>query len=249
VRHVFTAMGTVVSIEAPRLEPSTTTRIEQSFQRLDREFSRYAPDSPASRVADGRLLLTRTSAEHRAMYAEAVSWRNQTAGAFDPHRRDGSVDLSGIVKAAAIAEAGGVLDDAAVPDWCVNAGGDVLVRGRSRHAGDGAHGRPWTVGVVDPADRTRLLGDLPLAGRRRAIATSGTSERGEHVWRSEAEATYRQVSVVADDIVTADVLATAVLAGGALVAQLAVERWGVDVVAVTTSGEIVERSPATQAGR
>ena len=87
-------------------------------------------------------------------------------------------------------------------------GGDILARGTH----DGAE--PWSIGIVDPGDRASLLCTLDLGGARRALATSGTAERGEHVWRSDRLSAYTQVSVLAADIVTADVLATAILSGG-----------------------------------
>ena len=53
----------------------------------------------------------------------------------------------------------------------------------------------------------------------RAIATSGSAERGNHIWNpkapgKEAPTDLVQVSVVAKDLVTADVWATAAFAAG-----------------------------------
>ena len=249
MNHVFETMGTVVSIQTVGLsrsggsgDPATLAAVERVFAEYDAEYSRYRTDSPATRIADGRLSLTQASEGHKAMYAAAVAWRNATGGAFDPHRADGSIDLAGIVKAAAIDAAGALLDRAGVTDWCINAGGDVLVRGAAE--GMQADERvPWGVGIAHPDDRRSLLMSLALSGTRRAVATSGTSERGEHVWRSDPEARYRQVSVVADDIITADVLATAILAGGEPTLHEAVHTWAVAVVAVTSTGDLVEAAP------
>ena len=47
----------------------------------------------------------------RACYSRALRWRSRTDDAFTPHRPDGVIDLSGIVKAEAMAAAGDVLDD------------------------------------------------------------------------------------------------------------------------------------------
>lgn len=249
MNHVFQTMGTVVSLridehggghghDTAGVFAGILADVEACFARFDAEFSRYRPDSPASRIADGRLSLLHASAEHRRWYAAAVQWRNDTGGAFDPHRRDGSVDLAGIVKAAAIEAAGTVLDAAGVGRWCCNAGGDVLTRG-------GTGSTPWTVGISHPDDPGQLLSTVVLDTDRRAVATSGTSQRGEHVWRTDTAGEYRQVTVVAGDIVTADVLATAVLAGGRTVLLQAVDRWGVDVIAVTSDGDLVEATPIT----
>ncbi|MBF4590738.1 FAD:protein FMN transferase [Curtobacterium sp. VKM Ac-1395] len=244
--HVFRTMGTVVSLRIDGADPGSDVLadVEARFTAFDTEFSRYRPDSPASRIADGRLPLTRASAEHKHWYAEAVRWRNATAGAFDPHRRDGTVDLAGIVKAAAIEAAGAVLVGADIERWCCNAGGDVLTAG-------GSPATPWRVGISHPDDPARLLTTVALDGSARAVATSGTSHRGEHVWRTDATSEYRQVTVIGSDLVEVDVLATAVLAGGRSVLLEAVERWDVRVVAVTTSGDLVEarRTPPLVSGR
>ena len=90
-----------------------------------------------------------------------------TGGAFTPHRPDGVVDLSGIVKARAIESAGDVLVAHGHLDWCLNAGGDVLVSGTQ------ASGQAWTVGIVDPDDRGRLWTQIATRPGRMAVATSG----------------------------------------------------------------------------
>ncbi|SFF84180.1 FAD:protein FMN transferase [Curtobacterium sp. YR515] len=201
----FETMGTVVSLRGAT--PEAASEVCAVFAGYDHRYSLYDPSSVLSRVADGSVRLADTPSEVRDVYALALDWRERTGGAFTPHRPDGVIDLSGVVKALAIRDAGAVLDAASSSgDWMVSAGGDVLVRGHHR-ADD-----PWSVGVVDPAHRDTVVGVVRLEAPRRAVATSGTAERGEHIWR-RATPTFVQATVIADDIVTADVLATAVVAG------------------------------------
>jgi len=201
----FETMGTVVSLRGAT--PETAAEVRAVFAGYDHRYSLYDPSSVLSRVADGSLRLADAPVQVRDVYALALDWRDRTGGAFTPHRPDGVVDLSGVVKALAIRDAGAVLDaDADADDWMITAGGDVLVRGQ--HRADG----PWSVGVLDPARRDTVVGVVRLAAPRRAVATSGTAERGEHIWRRAAP-TFVQATVIADDVVTADVLATAVVAG------------------------------------
>lgn len=230
-RHVFETMGTVVTVVAPdgRLTDRVRVDVADAFHRLDERFSLYRPESEASAVAAHRLLLRDASPEYRAAYDLAAGWTAETEGAFTAHRPDGRIDLSGVVKALAIRDAGAVLSRHAT-DWCLNAGGDVLVSGRERP------GRPWVVGIVDPDDRGRLASQFTCSPDLPAIATSGTAERGEHIWRVGSEATFAQVSVAASDIVTADVLATAILAGGPHILDLATRRWRVEVLAYGADG-------------
>lgn len=229
MRTAFETMGTVVSLEWSG-DQRRLADAQEAFAAADRRFSLYRADSELSRIADGSLELVDASDELREVYAIALGWRRETGGAFTPHRPDGAIDLNGIVKAWAMAEAGRSLGGG---DWCLNVGGDVLA------SGHGADGSPWVVGIVDPADRSTLLTALPLRGPRRAAATSGSAERGDHIWtRGRGPADFIQVTVLADDIVTADVLATAIVSGGAETLDDVTGRFDVDVLTVDAAGEL-----------
>jgi len=237
-------MGTVVSLTVPagaaggaELDAAAAD-VERVFARLDETFSLYRPDSEASRLARGELSLREASAGMRDRYADALGWRLMTEGAFSPERPDGVLDLSGIIKGYAIGQAGEALRARGNTDWCLNAGGDVLVMG-SPVPGSGA---AWAAGVVDPQDRSALLSARELGGpgTRRALATSGSAERGDHIWTAGTRgAEFVQVSVAAADIVTADVLATAIVAGGTAMLHRATDGWEIDVLAVRRGGELL----------
>jgi thiamine biosynthesis lipoprotein len=202
-------------------------------------------------MARGELALQDASAEMRARYEEAVGWRLLTEGAFTPERPDGALDLSGLIKGHAIKEAGTSLRALGLADWCVNAGGDVLVSGSPAPGS----GEPWRAGIVDPADRRTLLAAFPLgglpaggaasegftsdAGGKAALATSGSAERGDHIWSVAAASEFRQVSVAAADVVTADVLATAIVAGGLPMLDRATDGWNIEVLAVRPGGGLL----------
>jgi thiamine biosynthesis lipoprotein len=231
-RHVFSTMGTTVSVttDAPRV----IDEVERVFAHLDARFSLFRAESELSRVASGLVDLADTSEELRDLYGQSLVWRQRTGGAFTPHRPDGVIDLNGIVKAEAMRRAGVVLGSSGVPSWCLNVGGDVLSLGLS------PDGWPWTIGIVDPADRAAMLCSLELRGSRRAVATSGGSERGEHIWLggSHSAADFAQVTVVANDIITADVLATAIVAGGIPALNALASQWPIDVLAVDHTGSL-----------
>ncbi|MEK0154480.1 FAD:protein FMN transferase [Arthrobacter oryzae] len=268
-------MGTVVSLTLPSTSGAdelvaATAVVEQLFAGLDEAFSLYRPDSEASRIARAEIMLPDASEDMRRLYADAAGWRLVTEGAFTPERPDGVLDLSGIVKGHAIQEAGTSLLALGLRDWCLNAGGDVLVHGSPApaSAGDGTtesgspapgSGQPWRAGIVDPADRRTLIAGYPLGGRpeaKLALATSGSAERGDHIWTAgagrgsgrgsgtvagggRAAPAFRQVSVAAANIVTADVLATAIVAGGLPMLNRATDGWDIEVLAVRTGGELL----------
>ena len=269
--RTFNCMGTVVSLTLPSTSGAdelvaATAVVEQLFAGLDEAFSLYRPDSEASRIARAEIMLPDASEDVRRLYAGAAGWRLVTEGAFTPERPDGVLDLSGIVKGHAIQEAGTSLLALGLRDWCLNAGGDVLVHGSPvpASAGDGTtesgspapgSGQPWRAGIVDPADRRTLIAGYPLGGcpeAKLALATSGSAERGDHIWTAgagrgsgsvagggRAAPAFRQVSVAAADIVTADVLATAIVAGGLPMLDRATDGWDIEVLAVRTGGELL----------
>lgn len=240
--HVFDTMGTVASLISSADE-ATIAAVEGVFRAADERFSLYRPDSELSRIAARTLTLMDSSPTLRDTYASALDWRHRTDGAFTPNRPDGVVDLNGIVKAHAIRDAGIVLELAGCRDFCLNVGGDILVAGVQRD------GNPWTVGLVDPRNSGALVCSIVVDGTRRAVATSGSAERGDHIWLggTTEQADFLQASVVADDIVTADVLATAIIAGGGGTLDDITSRWDVDVLTVNRAGELLATPGLRQA--
>ncbi len=106
--------------------------------------------------------------------------------------------------------------EAGIIDFTLNAGGDILISdGQSREDF-------WRVAISRPVSiadaEAGVLTVLDLTGTDfRAVATSGSAERGQHIWNpksSENQQDFTQVSVIAKDIVEADVWATAAFAEG-----------------------------------
>ncbi|MHA7192039.1 FAD:protein FMN transferase [Arthrobacter sp. MDT2-16] len=228
-------MGTAVSFRAPSdVRDALTPRLQEIFWDHDKRFSLYRPDSELSQVASGTLKLSRSSKQLREMYALAVHWRNATDGLFNPYDLDGRLDLNGVVKAHAIGEAGRYLREQGANDWSLNCGGDILCSGTQ------APNTPWIIGIGDPVDRTAMITSVTTSPGRMAIATSGFSERGRHIWAPPRPGSPRpliQVSVLAPDIVTADVLATAVCAGGYSSIEDLGHRFGVEIFTIDGDGK------------
>jgi FAD:protein FMN transferase len=232
MRATFETMGTTASVDVP--SSAFVGIIEDVFARADETFSLYSPTSELSRIARGELTMMDASSAVRDAYGCAVFWREQTDGAFSPHRPDGVIDLNGVVKARAIADAADLLIDAGVTEWSINVGGDVL------HSELRTDGSAWSVGIADPADHSALLCAVELDRAHPAIATSGSAERGDHIWRGRSgdAPEFVQATVIAADIVTADVLATAIIAGGSATLDLVTERFAVDVLTVDRAGAL-----------
>ena len=238
MRTTFTTMGTVASLEVPGEHMALVADVRELFERSESRFSLYRDDSELSLIASGRVTLAESSAELRDAYASALEWRSLTGGSFTPHRPDGVIDLNGLVKARAIAEAGALLQAGGCLDFTINVGGDILTGGMAPRA------VPWRTGITDPAhagDRNAApLCSFPMTVHR-AIATSGSAERGDHIWlaRPESAPEFVQVSVLADDIETADVLATTIIAAGRDFLSRATANWDIDVLTVDRAGELL----------
>lgn len=226
-------MGTILSLTCSDSGTGDPTAVLQPlFEATESLFSLHRTDSQASLVNRGELQIADTCQEFRDVLAVALSWQQATQGAFQPYGPRGGIDLTGIVKSWAMQQAARALQGAGWHDWCLNVGGDVVVDGS--RPGGGA----WQAGIVDPDDRTQLLGAVALRDGRTAVATSGTSERGAHIWR-QSGSTITQATVVARDIVTADALATAVVAGGQATLGLVCRDHDVAVLAVEGDGSLL----------
>ena len=238
--HSFETMGTMVSIRLADADlgavdaTSVLNEMEHSFARLNETFSLYRADSEASRIASGELALAHSSELMRDEYARALQWRDRTGGAFTPHRPDGVIDLSGTIKAVAIDQAAGILTKAGFANFSVNVGGDLTTSGNQAEDIPG-----WITGIVEPSDRNTLLAAVRLTEEFPAMATSGSAERGEHIWlRPETTSEFVQATVIAHDIITADVLATAIISGGSETLNQITQDCSVAVVTVGLDGAV-----------
>jgi thiamine biosynthesis lipoprotein len=158
-------------------------------------------------------------AERRAL----VDWR---ALQLDPVHRTATkrvaglqVDLNGIAKGYGVDVATRTLDALGVAHYMVEVGGEVRTRGMN------ASREPWQIGIEEPdANPQRARHVVPLSGR--ALATSGDyriyfEQDGRRYSHEIDPATVApiahrlcSVSVVADDCMRADALATALIVLG-----------------------------------
>ena len=237
MRHLELVMGVPMSVDVRHdgddaLVRDTVRAAFDSMHDADRRFSRFRPGSELSRFDRGES--GEPSDDLREVLAIAARFGAASGGAFSVRRPDGSLDTDGVVKGWAAQRAADTLVAAGLTTFCLNAGGDVVVRGEPEP------GRGWHVGVRDPADPQAFLTVLEV--RDGAVATSGTYERGEHVWdgRTGVAATgLLAATVVAADLTTADVLATCVLALGPDGIAWAAKHGAAAVLAVGADGEIL----------
>ncbi|MGN9775459.1 FAD:protein FMN transferase [Micromonospora sp. H33] len=207
-------MGTAISLDLaddlPRTEmDGLADEVFRWLREVDARFSTYRADSEVRRFDRGELLLSEASADLRLVLERCADLWGATDGFFDAYAT-GGLDPSGYVKGWAAQVASDRLLAAGSANHCLNAGGDVRVRGLS------ASGRPWRIGVRHPWDPMATC--LVLTGSDLAVATSGVYERGHHVLdprRGAPPRGLRSVTVVGTDLGLADAYATAAVAMGA----------------------------------
>lgn len=181
-----------------------------TLHEADDVFSLWRPGTPMARLSAREAALTEMPSDVLAVLRLCVRNSTRTGGLFTARRPDGRVDPTGLVKGWAVARVGRRLLNAGIRHWCINAAGDVLVHGQARP------GEGWAVGVADPTHPGRLLDTVTLTTG--AVATSGSAERGRHIWDPVAGGRAHGIlaaTVVGRDLVRADVMATAAVARGA----------------------------------
>jgi FAD:protein FMN transferase len=202
------------------------------FDEVDRTFSTYKAYSAISRMNAGALRRADAPMVVREVLAAGEALREATDDYFEMWRPDGQLDPSGYVKGWAIEQAAEILQKRGFRNYCVEAGGDVQTGGRN------AAGKPWRVGVRNPLRPAEIVKVLQVSGG--AVATSGTYERGEHIYdpkTGHAAAGVASVTVVGLRIAWADVAATAAFAMGAGGAGWLARQHGLEAYVIGHDGQ------------
>jgi FAD:protein FMN transferase len=153
------------------------------------------------------------------------------------------IDLGGFAKGHAVDNATTILKSMGIRHAWVSAGGDSRVIGDKR-------GRPWSIGVRDPADASgqRMAAVLPLVDC--AVSTSGDYERfcikdgvrHHHILdprTGRSPSQVRGVTVLADDGLTAEALSKCIFVLGPERGLAIAERVpGVDALAIDAQGHL-----------
>ena len=217
--HTELCMGTVFKFQGrshlPH-GPHISTACDM-LHEADRLFSTYKPESPISRLARGETSVAAEDPIISQIWDECLEWERITDGWFSAFTPENTFDPSGHVKTWAAERAARVLLDAGIDDFTLNAGGDILIADGTSEDIDWRIGIHQPVSIADAPNAILTVVDLKDT-EYRGFATSGSAERGLHIWNPKAGKApaneLLQVSVVARDLVTADVWATAAFAEG-----------------------------------
>lgn len=207
VEHV---MGTAISVDVrdPDVSPAALDDVFAWLRRVDDVFSTYQPDSQVSRLGRGEIGVDDCDPDVGWVLERCEDVGRATGGAFDAWA-SGVLDPSGFVKGWSVEVASGMLAERGSGNHCINAGGDIRLRGEPEP------GRLWHAGIAHPLVPGRLT--VVVAGTDMAVATSGTAERGAHVLDPAARrpaTALASVTVVGPELSLTDAYATAALAKG-----------------------------------
>ena len=227
VHRTVPLMGTVAELAVPaRSESGARQALHAAvaeLHRIEALMTRYRTDSDVGRFNQAALgAPVPVSPETGEVIRAALGWAETSGGAFDPTlerltrlwdptRVDAPPDDTSIRAASVLREHG-------VFRGLVNVGGDLMA------LGDGPGGRPWRIGVRDPARPESTVTTLEVVDR--GVATSGDylryfehdGRRYHHVLNGKTggptRAGPRSVTLTARSVMSADAAATWAFAHG-----------------------------------
>lgn len=215
-RSSFSTMGTTASVHVNDniMEATFEDVVEEisaELERLEQMFSIYRTDSQISRINRQELHVLDASREVIDVL-DACTWLEQASNnVFTVRRPDQprSINPTGFVKGWAAEYASRLFIERGLQHWYLAIGGDYVLHGGLDDE------TPWNIGVTDPRDTKLLVGEISV--ETGAIATSGTAERGNHLWDAqgnEAKSPFLSVTVTGPSLTWADAFATTVFVMG-----------------------------------
>jgi thiamine biosynthesis lipoprotein len=231
VRHI---MGIPIGID---LRDPDGVDVEVAFDWLrdvDAVFSTYRDDSDISRLDRGELTLADCRPEVDEVLTQCMALNRSTRGYFSV-RAAGRLDPSGLVKGWAVGGAAERLAAAGAENFCINAGGDVVARGRA------AADCGWRIGIRHPEDLEQLAAVVALEDL--SVATSGEYEQRGHIvdpHTGRPPTGLLSVTVVGPDLGRADAYATAAFAMGADGPDWTATLTGYDAMCITSDHHVLQ---------
>ncbi|MFG3280733.1 FAD:protein FMN transferase [Streptomyces sp. NPDC048111] len=237
LRHVEHVMGTVFSFDI-RDEPTPAIRAAlaravRQLHDVEAVFSPYRRDSHISRLDRGEIHLTGCPPEVRDVMSLCATAAHDSDGWFSVVPA-GSLDPSGLVKGWAAEAASDLLHAAGARHTCVNGGGDLQLRGRPTPLGT------WRVGLAHPLRPGRLI-SVVTAPHDLAIATSGTGERGHHIFdphTGDPATALASLTLIGPRLTFTDTYATAAFARGEGAREWVETLEGYEALGVLPDGQV-----------
>ncbi len=205
-------MGMPVSVEiiGASATDGDTGAVFSYFKYVDEKFSTYKETSEITLINKGDLKRADYSEDMKTVLALSRETKIKTGGYFDILSADGKYDPSGLVKGWAIFNAAKILEKRGLKNFYIDAGGDIETRGKNNF------GKKWRVGIKNPFNKKEIIKVVYIQDA--GVATSGTYERGEHIYNpkknEEQISEIVSMTVIGPNIYEADRFATAAFAMG-----------------------------------
>lgn len=203
-------MGMHITVEVvdAKITEKDIDSVYKYFMYIDETFSMHKETSEISQINAGKLHPDQYSSDMKTVLGLCEQTKHETEGYFDM-KHQGKLDPTGIVKGWAIWQASKLLEKKGFKNFYIDAGGDIQTSGKN-------NGRSWTVGIRNPFNNNELVKVVSLENM--GIATSGTAERGQHIYNPhnpDSKITeIVSLSVIAPNVYEADRFATAAFAMG-----------------------------------
>jgi len=206
-----------ITVEIVTINGDNSTDVKQTidsvfdyFKYVDLTFSTYKEHSEIMKINRGEIKIDDASKDMKEIFRLSEETKKETNGYFDIKNRKGIFDPSGIVKGWAILNAANIVKKAGYKDYYVEAGGDIQV------SGNNDKGENWTVGIRNPFNIEQIVKVLKI--KNEGVATSGTYERGQHIYNPKnKEQLFTDIvslTVIGPNVYEADRFATAAFAMG-----------------------------------
>lgn len=197
-------MPVIVEIYKSTNDKPANGDIEKVFDYLrwvDETFSPFKKDSEVSKYNRGE----KYSKDLTEILELAEETKKETNSYFDIVKPDGKMDPSGIVKGWSIKNGADILRKDGYKKFYVDVAGDAEIVGGS-----------WKWGIRNPFNKKEIVKVLNLSNC--GIATSGTYERGQHIYnpitKSSEIKDIVSLTVIGPNVYEADRFATAAFAMG-----------------------------------
>ncbi len=244
---VFATMGTMATLTlASTVDPDQAAlarhACELSLAADEHRFSHYDERSEITRWLNGEPIGSEALRDIRTVIDECMLLQVASEGVFSPFDpATGRLDTAGYAKGHAISKAVDAVRCVGVHDFSLNVGGDTYCSGQP------AARRSWRIGVADPARRRGVAAVLEVEDG--AVATSGSAERGQHIWHRRPSAkNLLSFTVTGPDIATADAYATIGFAMGERGIEWVGAHEGYSSLAIRADGWIVGDAGGQLAG-
>ncbi len=203
-------MPVIVEIADPNAVGEDFEKVFSYFKHIDDKFSVYKSDSEITKINEGKIKENEWSREIEEVFELSEKTKKETGGFFDIQKADGKYDPSGLVKGWAIYNATKLLKKNGFKNFYVEAGGDIQVSGKNKED------KTWKIGIRNPFNVGQIIKVVYL--KDRGIATSGTYERGQHIYnpkdRAKSITEIVSLSVIGPNVYEADRFVTAGFAMG-----------------------------------